>query len=182
MTRLKTGDTFPDFRVTEAFAGNTSIAELMNHKPMMFVVLRYIGCTVCRYDVHLLTQRINEFKEKGVNVCVVMQSTSENVKHDLDGQTLPFPLICDSDMHVYQSLDIAPANSMEELVGEDMDALKAKGDKAKACGFVHGVYEGNEQQLPAFFYVDGNGKVLVSHYAKTIVDMPSIDEMLKMII
>ena len=140
MTRLKTGDTFPDFRVTEAFAGNTSIAELMNHKPMMFVVLRYIGCTVCRYDVHLLTQRINEFKEKGVNVCVVMQSTSENVKHDLNG------------------------------------------DKAKACGFVHGVYEGNEQQLPAFFYVDGNGKVLVSHYAKTIVDMPSIDEMLAMII
>lgn len=182
MTRLKTGDTFPDFRVTEAFAGNTSIAELMNHKPMMFVVLRYIGCTVCRYDVRLLTQRINEFKEKGVNVCVVMQSTSENVKHDLDGQILPFPLICDSDMHVYQSLDIAPANSMEELVGEDMDALKTKSDKAKACGFVHGVYEGNEQQLPAFFYVDGNGKVLVSHYAKTIVDMPSIDEMLAMII
>lgn len=47
---------------------------------------------------------------------------------------------------------------------------------------MHGVYEGNEQQLPAFFYVDGNGKVLVSHYAKTIVDMPSIDEMLAMII
>ena len=40
MTRLKTGDTFPDFQVTEAFAGNTSINQLMDHKPMMFVVLR----------------------------------------------------------------------------------------------------------------------------------------------
>ena len=64
MTRLKTGDTFPDYQETEAFAGNPSLNQLMDHKPMMFVVLRYIGCTVCRYDVHLLTQRINDLKRR----------------------------------------------------------------------------------------------------------------------
>ncbi len=179
--RLNKGDQFPDFQVEEAFQGNTTVYDIMGHKSTMFVVLRYIGCTVCRYDVHMLTQRINEFKEKGVNVCVVMQSKSENVRKDLNDQPLPFSLICDSDMNIYKSLEIDPADSMEALVGSDLDELQEKGNKAKACGFEHGLYEGNEQQLPAFFYVDENGKVLVSHYGTTIMDMPTIDDMLKMI-
>lgn len=175
MARLNKGDCFPNYDVVEAFKGETTITDIINNTPTMFVVLRYIGCTVCRYDVHLLTQRINEFKEKGVNVCVVMQSSSEN-----DDQPLPFSLICDTDMHIYNSLDIVPASSMEELVG-DMSILEAKAAKAKTCGFEHGLYEGNEQQLPAFFYVDGNGKVIVAHYGTTITDMPTIDEMLEMV-
>ena len=48
MTRLKSGDLFPDFQVTEAFAGDTTISNIMDGKKTMFVVLRYIGCTVCR--------------------------------------------------------------------------------------------------------------------------------------
>ncbi len=167
------GDVFPDFVVHEGFQGKTTVDKLIEHKPTMFVVLRYIGCTVCRYVVHMLTKRIQEFKDKGVNVCVVMQSKSKNVKKDLAGKQLLFPLICDTHMTLYNSLDIEPANSMEELVDKDMDALKIKSIKAKACGFVHGIYEGNAQQLPAFFYVDENRKVLVVHYAKTIVDMLS---------
>ncbi len=181
MSKLNKGDTFPNYDVVEAFKGKTTIADIMNHTPTMFVVLRYIGCTVCRYDVHLLIQRINEFKEKGVNVCVVMQSSSENVKKDIHDQPLPFSLICDTDMHIYNSLDIIPASSMEDLVG-DMSILEEKAAKAKACGFEHGLYEGNEQQLPAFFYVDGNGKVIVAHYGTTITDMPTIDEMLEMVL
>ncbi len=181
MSKLNKGDTFPNYDVVEAFKGKTTIADIMNHTPTMFVVLRYIGCTVCRYDVHLLIQRINEFKEKGVNVCVVMQSSSENVKKDIHDQPLPFSLICDTEKHIYNSLDIIPASSMEDLVG-DMSILEEKAAKAKACGFEHGLYEGNEQQLPAFFYVDGNGKVIVAHYGTTITDMPTIDEMLEMVL
>ncbi len=181
MTRLNKGDTFPNYEVVETFQGNTTISNIMNHTPTMFVVLRYIGCTVCRYDVHLLTQRINEFKEKGVNVCVIMQSSQENVKKDLQDQPLPFALICDTDMHIYHDLEILPANSMEALVGDSLSLLKEKGAKANACGFEHGTYEGNEQQLPAFFYVDENGTVIVSHYGTTIMDMPTIDEMLEMV-
>lgn len=181
MTRLNKGDTFPNYEVVEAFSGKTTIQNIINNTPTMFVVLRYIGCTVCRYDVHMLTQRINEFKDKGVNVCVVMQSSSENVQKDLNDQPLPFSLICDTDMHIYQSLDIVPASSMEALVGNDLSSLKEKGAKAEGCGFKHGTYEGNEQQLPAFFYVDGDGEVIVAHYGKTIMDMPTIDEMLKMV-
>ena len=181
MTRLKQGDIFPDFTVREAFAGDTTINQIINGKKTMFVVLRYIGCTACRYDVHCLCERIHEFNDKGVNVCVVMQSEDVNVRKDLNDQPLPFPLICDSDMHIYRSLDIQPAASMEQLVGNDLVRLQAKGEKAKACGFSHGMYECNEQQLPAFFYVDENRTVIHAHYGTTIMDMPTVSEMIEMI-
>ena len=56
--------------------------------------------------------------------------------------------------------------------------MKKKADKCKAYGFEHGDYEGNELQLPAMFIVGKDGTVEFAHYAKGIVDMPVIDEVL----
>lgn len=178
MAKLKVGDKFPNFKVDTAFENGLTIEQIVDGKPTMFMILRYIGCTVCRYDVHMLTQRYNEFKDKGVNVVVVMQSTPDKVQRDLAGDTLPFYLICDSQQEIYKALDILPAADMRALVGGDMAGLQAKSAAAAAAGFKHGDYEGNEQQLPAFFYVDGDLTVKEAHYAKTIVDMPTIDDML----
>lgn len=71
--------------------------------------------------------------------------------------------------------------SMEAVVGNDLAKLQAKGEKAKACGYSHGLYEGNEQQLRAFFYVDSDRTALKAHYGTTIMDMPTVDEMIQMI-
>lgn len=178
MAKLVKGDKFPNFTVDTAFENNLTIEKIVDGKPTMFMVLRYIGCTVCRYDVHVLTQRYQEFVDKGVNVVVVMQSTPEIVQRDLEGGTLPFYLICDSKQEIYNTLEINPAEDMPSLVGADMEKLQAKGAKAAAAGFKHGDYEGNEQQLPAFFFVDSDLTVKEAHYGKTIMDMPTVDDML----
>lgn len=178
MAKLVKGDKFPNFTVDTAFENGLTIEKIVDGKPTMFVVLRYIGCTVCRYDVHVLTERYNEFKEKGVNVVVVMQSTPDKVQRDLAGSTLPFHLICDSKEEIYKELSIEAAKDMPSLVGNDMAKLQEKGAKAAAAGFKHGDYEGIEEQLPAFFFVNPDLTVREAHYAKTIVDMPSVDEML----
>ena len=52
-------------------------------------------------------------------------------------------------------------------------------EEAGALGITHGLYEGCEQQLPAFFVLDKNNKALFVHYAEDIVDFPSIDELLE---
>ncbi|MEG1781815.1 MAG: redoxin domain-containing protein, partial [Oscillospiraceae bacterium] len=148
MAKLVKGDKMPNFTVDTAFENGVSFEKIVGGKPTMFVVLRYIGCTVCRYDVHVLTERYSEFTAKGVNVAVVMQSTPEMVQKDLDGATLPFYLICDSKQEVYKTLSIDAAPDMPSLVGADMAGLQAKGAKAAAAGFKHGEYEGIEEQLP----------------------------------
>lgn len=180
MSRISVGEKFPNYTVNTHTEKGTNISAIADGKPLMLLVIRYIGCTVCRYDVHQIALNHEKFLEKGVNIAVVMQSTPENVNNDLKetNATLPYPIICDDGQAIYQTLDILPAASMEELVGTDMAGLQAKGAAAKAAGFVHGIYEGNEQQLPAFFYLDADLTVKEAHYAKNIIDIPNVEQML----
>ena len=137
MAKLVKGDKFPNFTVNTAFENGLTIEKIVDGKPTMFMVLRYIGCTVCRYDVHMLTERYNEFAEKGVNVVVVMQSKPEIVQRDLAGGTLPFHLICDEAQEIYKTLEINAAETMQELLGDGLEKLQAKGAKAAAAGFAN---------------------------------------------
>ena len=90
-------------------------------------------------------------------------------------------LSVDDGQEIYDLLSIEPAQDMKSLVGDDMEALREKGRKASECGFTHGDYEGNEQQLPALFIVNDGGEVEYAHYASTITDMPSVDEVLALL-
>ena len=53
-----------------------------------------------------------------------------------------------------------------------------KREDIQKLGYTHGEYEGIEEQLPAFFYLDKDLKVLTAHYAKGIGDMPTAEELL----
>ncbi len=178
MQKLKVGDKMPNFTVDTVTNSGVAMTELVGGKPTMFMVLRYIGCTVCRYDVHMLAQRYKEFSDKGVNVVVVMQSTREIVLRDLAGQVLPFQFICDPSLTIYKELEIEAAADMKALGGGAREAIMEKVGKATEVGFAHGDYEGIEEQLPAFFYVDAEMNVLEAHYGKALLDMPTIDDML----
>lgn len=180
MAKLKAGDKFTDFTVNTNVLKDVKISQLVDNRPTFFWFLRYIGCTICRWDVHTLAQRYNEFAEKGVNVIVVMQSKPETVQRDLNGQVLPFHLICDENQVIYKALDIDSASCKEEMAPTDeaKARLAVKREGVMKEGFVHGDYEGNEMQFPAFFSVDKDMNVLEAHYGKHIADIPTVDEML----
>lgn len=181
MSRLTVGQKFPDFEVETLYGGKQHISAMLGSDRTIFWCLRYIGCTVCRYDVHLLSQRYSEIQAKGAKVYFMMQSDKDVLAAELKDQSLPFDIICDPSMEIYQALDIQPAESMEALLGNGLEKLQAKGAAAAEAGFSHGKYEGNEQQLPALFIVDVQGKILIAHYAKDIMDMPTIDDLLTML-
>ncbi len=180
MARLLTGDLFPDFTVTTQFENGTSIRKIAGGKPLMLVVLRYIGCPSCRYDVHMLQVNWDRFAQKGVSVAVVMQSTPESIKKALADEPLSFPIICDPEYRIYNALEVKPAASMKELAGGEASVAKFMTKRAAIAelGYAHGAYEGIEEQLPAFFYLDAGLKVLTAHYAEGIGDMPTAEEML----
>ena len=182
MAKLRVGDRMPDLAFHTGYEEGRSVLASLKGKTV-FWVLRYIGCTVCRYDVHLIAQRYDEFRAKGAQVFVVMQSDSAHVRRDLEstGTVLPFDIICDETQEFYRTLSIEAAESMEALTAGCMDALRVKGGKAKECGFAHGDYEGNEQQLPALFIVEEDGTVSYAHYAADLMDMPTVDEVLALL-
>ena len=178
--KLTVGNTFPDFTITTNKRENVSLHSLLDKKTI-FWVIRYIGCTVCRYDVHLLTENYQAIEDKGYNLFVVMQSDTDHIHREMDGVYMPFEIICDNTMEIYKTLEINPAASKEELGGDNTEKLKAKGAKARELGFSHGDYEGDELQLPALFIVDTDATVLTAHYGKNITDMPTVEELIEML-
>ena len=180
MSKVVVGDQIPDFVFDKANASGVHLHQVLKGKTVLWV-LRYIGCTVCRYDVHLIQQNYQKFVDKGAQVFVVMQSDVPHIQKDLEGVDLPFDIICDPQMNIYKTLEILPAASKEELLGDGLEKLQKKGAAAAEAGFSHGDYEGDESQLPALFIVEEDAKISYAHYAKSIMDMPTVNDVLEML-
>lgn len=180
MKKYQAGDRFPDLTVRTAYKPERKVMDIL-HGKTVFWVLRYIGCPVCRLDVALIKKRYGEFQKRGAQVFVVMQSDGEHVREALKDEPLPFEIICDTDMKFYETLMIEPAKSMDALAGKRLPELQEKGKLAEEYGFERGDYEGNEQQLPALFIVNQEGIITYAHYAKELIDMPGIDEVLNLL-
>ena len=109
-----------------------------------------------------------------------MQSKPEIVLRDMSDKTLPYHLVCDPSESIYKELEIGswdPENR-GEMNEKERERMNMKREIMVKEGYAHGEYEGNEQQLPAFFAVDGDLNVLYAHYARNLGDMPLADEVL----
>ena len=77
--RFKVGDYFPDFIFNTAYRKNLQVHEILN-KETVFWCIRYIGCPVCRYDVHCIKEKYAEIQKKNAQVFVVMQSDQKHIQ------------------------------------------------------------------------------------------------------
>ncbi len=186
MAKLNVGEKMPNFTFnTQKRTGVTIEEAVKGKKKTVFWVLRYIGCTVCRYDVHVISQRYQEFLDKDAQVYVVMQSDPQVVRDDLAKSpiAIPIEIICDTDMNIYKTLSIetwGEPGSKPVFDEAAMAKIQVKGAAAEA-GFTHGQYEGLEEQLPAMFITNDQGVVEYAHYGKDIMDMPVVDDVLAML-
>ncbi len=89
MSKLYVKDKMPNFVFNTAYESDKQLHEVLSGKTV-FWVIRYIGCTDCRYDVHLLANNYEKIKAKGAQVFVVMQSDQQHVQEDLKEFKLPF--------------------------------------------------------------------------------------------
>jgi peroxiredoxin len=174
------GNVFPDFEYLSYDGKAKDLYTELGQSPAAILFLRYIGCTKCRLDVHELLTNKEKLLEKGIRVFLIFQSEASVVKEEID--SFPFEIICDPEQRLYRRFEVLPAKSKEELLdfehfGEAHDAFR----KAKtALGLDHGKYEGNELQKPAIFLLDADKKIVFSHYAGSLMDMPSVEKWISM--
>lgn len=174
MARLQTGAEMPDFVYETPFESNLHFRETVRGRKTVLLFLRYYGCTLCQYDIHLLKEGYGKITEAGGQALAVLQSDPAGVAAQAGVRELPFQIICDPHRKLYKAFEIAPAASKNELGGGDT-AKKVR--DAKMAGFAHGAYEGDELQLPAVFILDRDGIIRFAHYGKNAADLPSVDEL-----
>lgn len=179
MGKLQVGEQMPDFKFVTPFETGRSLDETVKAAPKTAVLfLRYYGCTLCQYDIHQMAVNYDRISAGGGQILVVLQSEPETISGQMKKDDLPFDIICDPDQVLYKEFDIQPASSMASMV--DAKAM-LKLARVTASGLKHGKYEGNEQQLPAAFVMDSQRRLSYVRYAKTIADMPNVDELVQLL-
>lgn len=177
MSKLSIGGQMPEFIFDTPFEKQLSLRQETKGKRTALIFLRYYGCPLCQLDMAGYAADYGQVEALGAQLMIVLQSEPQGIADQLkDSHTLPYRIICDPQKRLYEELAINPAHTREEMAGPN---TMAKIEKAKAAGYQHGAYEGEELQLPAAFVIDENNVVCYAHYGKTVDDLPDTEFLAK---
>lgn len=176
MAKLTVGSDMPDFSFCTPFEEGRALAETVKRVQgkTAVIFLRYYGCPLCQYDIHQFAVSYDSIRSAGGQILIALQSDPKGLAAQMGKEDLPFDIICDPGQELYKLFEIMPAGSKEELVDEKS---REKILAARAAGFSHGAYEGEELQLPAVFVMDSGKMLTYVHYGKTIGDIPQPREL-----
>ena len=182
MPRLHVGEKMPDFTFETPYEKGLTIGETAKKVAgkTAVVFMRYYGCTMCQYDIHLFKTQHEKIAATGGQMLVVLQSDPVKLAAQVKPGDLPFDIICDPDQKLYQQFDIRPAASPEAASDEPTIAQRAP-RAAYEGKFLHGEYEGNELQLPATFVVEPDLTITFAEYHKGNGGVPSPDELAELL-
>lgn len=80
MGLLKIGDQMPGFSYNTPFQQNLYFSDSVKKSEKTIVVfLRYFGCTLCQYDMHLYAQNYDKITANYGQLIVVLQSDPEKI-------------------------------------------------------------------------------------------------------
>ena len=178
MPRVSSGDRGIDFTFNTPWeSGKNFFAETAGKQSIVFF-LRYYGCTACQFEIHALTQSYPRFASAGAEGYVVLQSEAETIRNEVKQEDIPFTIIVDPRQQLYAMHAIGSRDPGVERTQEHL----AKMANAKALGFTHGKYEGNEYQLPAVILYGPDHVIRYAHYGRESSDIPDYDFLLARIL
>lgn len=175
--QYQVGDKIPDFNFATPWKSKCNFYEETAGKKKVVFFLRYYGCSTCQLEIHNLIQAYPQFEAKGAKVYVVLQSEPEILRSQTEEKEIPFDIICDPEQSLYKMMNIGSYDPQQP----HSEKLTRKIREARALGINHGKFEGNEQQLPATFIVDGQHKIILAHYGTESVDIPETEDILRLL-
>lgn len=179
---LKAGDKLEGFVYDTPSKTGVKLEE--TKKPTVLVFSRYYTCSICQTMMAQLKAAYPAISAAGFDLKVVLQSTRESLREAGAEEAFPFELICDPECRLYDRYNVFEADSAAAMIAGDPMINQLGPDGVK--GLIGSMFtgggskpEGRQRQLPALFVLSSDGKVLYSHYAKTMSDFPDVAEVLK---
>ncbi len=180
MAQIEAGQKLGEYVFDTAFEKDVKLSEKVKQADKtVLLFLRYYGCRICQLDMRFYADAYDRFKEKNAQLLVVLQSPVSTMQAQTKPGDVPYDIICDPEMKLFKKFGLLVADSKETMIApEDQEAYAEKRRLFDEYGLVHGAYEGEELQLPGYFLLDSDLNVLEAHRATSILDMPSVDEMI----
>jgi len=150
--------------------------EFAVNKPTILLFHRYISCSLCDMTMRGIAAQYAAFTAAGADIKVVMQSKPERVIAENKGY--PFEIICDPDRKLYDRFNIFTADSMFDMLGDDLQ---------KVAPMVMGMFsgssdqtppEGAQDQLPVWIAIGADGIIRQVYRCKDMFDAPDVQQLL----
>lgn len=163
---IKVGDKAPLFKLDSYNAGTIDLGELIGNQKIVIIFSRYFGCPICQLDFNILLEAVPEIIAKGAKLLYITQSGEKVAKEYIEKYNVDFPVIPSSRKELYAEYGLGLMNAGA------VAKVRSKFKEATERGFVHGDYEGWENQGPGQFVIDENGNII--HERKGWLLLPEI--------
>ncbi len=165
--------------IAPPFAGVTHLGEAIDSgsyrgAKLWLSFYRYASCPMCNYRIHEIVARYDQFASAGIRVVGVMQSPPEKIAVYAKKRKVPFPIIADPEMALYEKYGLESKYS-----GMFKLRVFATAVKAMFKGIFPGIPEGDAHRLPAEFLIDPEGLVWDSFYGEAVSDHIPFDRVLE---
>jgi len=163
---LKIFESAPKFEFKDQTGKNFKFPDDFNGKWLALFFLRHLGCPLCLEKIKELKKSEQKYKDQGVLVFVVVQSTASRVKEFSAKKQINFHLIGDFERRLYDLYQVAKGGLADFLA----PSVLAASIRATFKGNFHGAFEGDELQKPAIFIIDPAGVLVFMEYGKNIAN------------
>ena len=165
--KLSSAQPAPAFTTTDVDGKKFNLADYKGKK-ILLSFYRNVGCPVCNFRFHELQMEAESFQKKGLVVVAVYESTAENMKQYLEGESFYAVMIPNPDEQLYQlyALDKSMGKMMKGMFNGAMGKMK----KGKSMFSKKIKQDGNASRIGADFLIDENGRIKQAYYGKHLGD------------
>jgi peroxiredoxin len=166
---IPVGKAAPDARVQDADGREIELHDLFKTGPILLVFYRGGWCPFCNFEIHELTTRYPEFRERGLTPVAISVDRIEESSKTQATYEIPFPVLSDPDLAAHRSYQV-----VQQVDETDFERLMTFGiDIEKSSGRTHHVIA-----IPSLFLIDRDGFVRWAHADSDYKVRPSTDQIL----
>jgi peroxiredoxin Q/BCP len=169
MHTLAVGAPAPDLAL-EALTGHTLRLSDLRGRKVLLAFLRNAGCAVCNLWVARTDARAARWRESGLEVVAVFESSADKLRAQFEGRTPALHVLADPDGVAHDAYGSRTDPERVAAViasGSAEEALR----RAESAGFPVRREEGaNFFRLPAEVLVREDGTIALAHVAEEIAD------------
>jgi len=173
--KIKEGLVPPNFTVTDV-QGQTHTLYDYRGKKVLLSFFRNVYCPFCNFRVHELGKKSAAFKQKGLQMLFLFESSAEHIKRSSFYDTFSIPIIADPEKEVYAKygIEASTLKASSTLLKKGALGMLNEGKKLVSPGKQESHI--TDTLIPADFLIDENLLVKKAYYGKDLRDHVSFKE------